>query len=121
MDAVALRATNPWLRDDNQYTHETVGSMPRSEFERRRELHLIYGTVDPDAEIDDEVAWGARALRDTSSLQNYMDQHYHPDDYELFNEPPRTKSTTTTTVAVLGSNTSAAVRTSSKAWTQPIR
>ena len=87
MDAVALRATNPWLRDDNQYTHETVGSMPRSEFERRRELHLIYGTVDPDAEIDDEVAWGARALRDTSSLQNYMDQHYHPDDYELFTEP----------------------------------
>jgi hypothetical protein len=85
--AERLHATNPWLRDDNRYTSETVGRMPRSEFDRRRELHLIYGTTDPDEEIDDEGAWGARALRDTSSLQSYMDQRYHPDDYELFNEP----------------------------------
>ena len=77
---------NPWLRDDNRYTFDAISAMPRSEFDRRRELHLIYGTADPDQEID-SGAWNARALRITSSLQEYMDQYYHPDDYELFNEP----------------------------------
>jgi hypothetical protein len=88
--AERLRTTNPWLRDDNRYTFETVGSMPRSEFERRRELHLIYGTTDPDEEIDGGE-WGARALRGTNSLQEYMDQRYPSDDYDVFTEPAASK------------------------------
>ena len=80
---------NPWLRDDNRYTFDTISSMSRPEFDRRRELHLIYGTDDPDKEIP-TGEWGARALRDTNSLEDYIQQNYDPDVIiDPFAEQPR--------------------------------
>ena len=40
------------LRDDNRHMVDTVSNMSRPEFERRRELYFVYGTVDPDRELE---------------------------------------------------------------------
>ena len=80
MDDVAerLHNTNPWIRDDNQYTWEMVSQMTRPEFERRRELHVIYGTSDPDVEINDPDAYEYRVLGAHGSLNEYINHKYRP-------------------------------------------
>ena len=39
--------STPWLRDDNRYTWADVANMSRGEFDRRRELHVIYRAETP--------------------------------------------------------------------------
>jgi hypothetical protein len=76
-DADRLYDTNPWHRDDNKYTWEMVSKMTRPEFERRRELHVIYGTSDPDREVDDPDAYEYRTLKGHSSLRDYIENKYN--------------------------------------------
>ena len=45
--------STPWLRDDNRYTWADVANMSRGEFDRRRELHVIYGAETPQTSCTD--------------------------------------------------------------------
>ena len=61
----------PWLRDDNRYTWADVANMSRGEFDRRRELHVIYGAETPHVVED-----FSRRMLGTTPLHNHVRTMY---------------------------------------------
>ena len=59
--------STPWLRDDNRYTWADVANMSRGEFDRRRELHVIYGAETPHVVED-----FSRRMLGTTPLHNHV-------------------------------------------------
>ena len=63
--------STPWLRDDNRYTWADVANMSRGEFDRRRELHVIYGAETPHVAED-----FSRRLLGSTPLHNHVRTMY---------------------------------------------